>query len=95
MLESHLLFLVNKNVFDNIVFILRAKLSIAPNAKQDHRALGIIDNLAKRIKTILTKTFLVNKNQRWIDKIQNIINIYNNTSHISLDGLTPTQALKP
>ena len=65
------------------------------NAKQDHRVLGIIDNFAKRLKTILTKTFLVNKNKRWIDKIDNVVNIYNNTPHISLDGLTPSQALKP
>ena len=51
--------------------------------------------MARRIKTILTKTFLASKNQRWIDKIQNIINICNNTPHMSLDGLTPAQALKP
>ena len=68
---------------------------LTPNAKQDHRALGVIDSMARRIKTILTKTILVSKNQRWIDKIQNIINIYNNTAHMSLDGLTPAQALKP
>ena len=65
------------------------------NAKQDHRALSIIDNFAKRIKTILTKTFLVNKNKKWINKIQKIIDIYNNTPHIALDGLTPQQALNP
>jgi len=65
------------------------------NAKQDHRTLGIIDNFSKRIKTILTKTFLVSNNKRWIDKIQNITNIYNNTANMSLDGLTPQQALKP
>ena len=65
------------------------------NAKQDHRALSIIDNFAKRIKTILTKTFLVSKNHRWLDKIQKIIGIYNNTPHIALGGLTPQQALNP
>ena len=51
--------------------------------------------MARRIKTILTKTFLLTKNQRWLDKIQKIIDIYNNTTHIALDGLTPQQALNP
>jgi hypothetical protein len=71
------------------------RMVLTMNAKQDHRALSIIDNFAKRIKTILTKTFLVSNNKRWIDKLQNIINIYNNTAHMSLDGLTQQQALKP
>ena len=46
-------------------------------------------------KNNINKTFLVNRNHRWLDKIANIVHIYNNTPHISLDGLTPSQALKP
>ena len=81
------------NIFEK--YLDDNNILLTPNAKQDHRALSIIDNFAKRIKTILTKTFLVSKNKRWLDKIDNIINIYNNTPHIALEGLTPSQALKP
>ena len=65
------------------------------NAHKDHRVLGIIDNFAKRLKTILTKTFLFNKSTRWVDIIDNIINIYNKTPHDALDGLSPYQAMRP
>ena len=81
------------NIFEK--YLDDNNILLTPNAKQDHHALGIIDSMARRIKTILTKTFLVNKNQRWLNKIQKIIDIYNNTPHIALDGLTPQQALNP
>ena len=81
------------NIFDK--YLEDNNMILTMNAKQDHRVLGIIDNFAKRIKTILSKTFLVNKNKRWIDKIDNVVNIYNNTPHLAIDGLTPSQALKP
>jgi hypothetical protein len=61
------------NIFEK--YLDDNNILLTMNAKQDHHALGIIDSMARRIKTILTKTFLVNKNQRWIDKIQNIVNI--------------------
>ena len=81
------------NIFEK--YLDDNSMVLTMNAKQDHRTLGIIDNCSKRIKTILTKTFLVSNDKRWLDQIQNIINIYNNTAHMSLDGLTPKQALKP
>ena len=65
------------------------------NASNDHKVLGIIDNLSKRLKEILKKTFLLNKSTNWINHIDNIIKIYNNTKHSSLNGLTPEQAMKP
>ena len=94
----HLILSDNEGSFQSNIFekyLDDNSMVLTPNAKQDHRALGIIDNFAKRIKTILTKTFLVSKNQRWVNKIQRIIDIYNNTPHIALDGLTPQQALNP
>lgn len=65
------------------------------NAHKDHRVLGIIDVFARNLKIILTKTFLFNKSTRWVDIIDNIVNIYNNTPHTALDGLTPNQAMMP
>ena len=84
---------LQSNIFDK--YLEDNNMILTMNAKQDHRVLGIIHNFAKRIKTILSKTFLVNKNKRWIDKIDNVVNIYNNTPHLAIDGLTPSQALKP
>ena len=88
----------NEGSFQSTIFekyLEDNNMVLTMNAKHDHRVLGIIDNLARRIKTILTKTFLFNKNKRWVDKIDHIINIYNKTPNLSLDGLSPAQALKP
>ena len=94
----HLILSDNEGSFQSNIFekyLDDNSMVLNMNAKHDHRALGIIDNFAKRIKTILTKTFLLTKNYRWLNKIDKIIDIYNNTAHIALDGLTPQQALNP
>ena len=64
------------------------------NTVGDHHALGIIDNFAKRLKFIFSKKFIKNKNTRWINKLDGVINIYNNVAHSSLGGLTPNEATK-
>ena len=54
-------------------------ISIKQNPTDDYvnyQLKRFVDNLSKRIKTILTKTFLVSNNKRSIDKSQNIIDIY-------------------
>ena len=43
----------------------------------------------------MKKSFLFNKTTRWVDIIDNVIKIYNNTPHSALNGLTPEQALQP
>jgi hypothetical protein len=62
------------------------------NIKDDHFALGIIDNFAKRLKLIFAKKFLKYKTKNWIQYLNEIIKSYNNSSHSSLDGLTPNEA---
>jgi hypothetical protein len=42
----------------------KLQIPLNVNAISDHHALGIIDNFAKRIKTILTAMFLKNKNTK-------------------------------
>jgi hypothetical protein len=64
-------------------------------ARDDHRALGIIDRYALTLKVILSKLFLINKNTKWIDDIDTIIDRYNKTPHSSLDKLTPNEATDP
>ena len=59
------------------------------NVKGDHNTLGIIDNFAKRLKTIFTKIFIKNKSTNWIDYLDKIIYNYNHQPHSALEGLTP------
>lgn len=65
------------------------------NVVGDHNALGVIDNFARRIKTITSKLFLNNDDLNWISHIDKIIRVYNNTEHKSLDNLTPNEASLP
>ena len=64
-------------------------------ARDDHRALGIIDRYALNIKTTLSKLFLRNNNTNWIDYIYKIVDKYNNTPHSSIANLTPKEATDP
>jgi len=64
-------------------------------ARDDHRALGIIDRFALTIKTTLSKLFLRNDNTNWIDYITKIVDKYNNTPHSSIANLTPKEATDP
>jgi hypothetical protein len=50
------------NIFEK--YLDDNNMVLTMNAKQDHRTLGIIDSMARRIKTILTKTCLITKNHR-------------------------------
>ena len=73
--------------------ISREHIALNLNALNDHRALGIIDNFARRLKFILTKTFLHNKTTKWINRIEHIIRIYNNTQHSALNDVAPNDAV--
>lgn len=64
-------FLEKNNIFHDVVI-----------ARNDHKALGIIDRFALNIKTTLSKLFLRNDNIKWLDFIDDIIDNYNNTPHI-------------
>ena len=64
-------------------------------ARDDHRALGIIDRFALTIKTTLSKLFHRNDNTNWIDYITKIVDKYNNTPHSSIANLTPNEATDP
>ena len=60
----------------------------------DHHALGIIDRFARTLKIILSKIFIRTKSTRWIDKIENVVNVYNKTPHSGILDLTPNDANK-
>ena len=58
----------------------------------DHNALGIIDRFARTLKTILSHKFINEQNHYWINDIQEIINVYNDSPNRGLLNLTPNQA---
>ena len=60
----------------------------------DHHAMGIIDNFARRITLIFEKFFIKNKNHKWVQKLQSVISTYNSTAHSSIANLTPNDAGK-
>ena len=70
------------------------RIALNQNVVGDHHALGIIDNFARRIKTILNTYFLTNKTTNWVDIIQKVVDNYNKAIHIALDGLSPNQATR-
>lgn len=63
------------------------------NTLEDHNALGIIDNFAKRIKTTLGKVFIKNDTTRWIDYLDKIVSSYNKTPHSSLYDIAPNDVM--
>jgi len=63
--------------------------------KGDHASLGIIDRFARTLKTILHKRFIKNGTTNWIDPLPSIINKYNNSPHVALDGIKPNDAETP
>ena len=68
------------------------KIILNTNALRDHHAMGIIDNFAFRIKNILTKGFLNDKNVEWLTKIQGIVDQYNKDGTAGIGGIAPNEA---
>ena len=76
--------------FNNI--LNKYDIIINENVIGDHNALGIIDRFARTFKTILSHKFINEQNHHWINDIQEIINIYNDSPNRGLLNLTPNQA---
>lgn len=65
-------------------------------AKNDHinklgDKLGIIDRLTRTLKLLISKKVLETGNKRWTTYLNEIIDLYNNTPHASLNNKTPRQ----
>ena len=58
----------------------------------DHASLGLIDRVARTLKTILHKKFMIHKSTNWIDALPTIVENYNNTPHVAIDDITPNKA---
>ena len=70
------------------------KIALSQNVVGDHHALGIIDSFARKVKTALNTYFLMHSTTNWVNVIQLIIERYNKSIHIALDGITPNQAAR-
>jgi hypothetical protein len=68
------------------------QITLNTNAHSDHRALGIIDNFAKRIKQTLTRRFGDQGSVKWTPIIQEVVSNYNKMDAQALDGIAPNEA---
>jgi len=73
----------------------RKRIAFNVNTINDHHSLGIIDSFAKRLKMIIAKTMLKNKDKNWVSHIQAIITKYNNMKLPALKDIKPNQATEP
>jgi len=65
---------------------------------EDHfskgNALGIVDRATKTIKTMIRNYILTHDTTRFIDKLQDLVDNYNDTPHSSLNNKTPDDVYK-
>ena len=61
----------------------------------DHASLGLIDRVARTLKTILHKRFLIFQTTNWVDVLPTIVEQYNNSPHVAIDDIKPNDATLP
>ena len=76
--------------FNNI--LNKYDIILNENVIGDHNGLGIIDRFARTLKTIWSHKCINEQNHIWINDIQEIINIYNDSQNRGLLNLTPNEA---
>ena len=76
--------------FENL--LTAHNIILDPNALNDHHALGIIDNFAKRIKLTFAKIFIKKKTKDWKNHLYQVISKYNESDHTSIDNIKPNEA---
>ena len=74
-------------------YLDKHKILLFPNVKDDHFALGIIDNMAKRLKLTFGKIFLKTRSKNWIDYLNRVVKNYNDSPNRSLNGLSPNEVM--
>ena len=58
----------------------------------DQHSLGVVDRFALTLKRILSKQREIMKSPNWVNSLDKIISIHNNTAHNALHNLTPNEA---
>ena len=69
----------------------KKRIAFNVNTINDHHSLGIIDSFAKRLKLIIAKTIIKNKDKTWINNLQPIITKYDNMKLPALKDVKPNQ----
>ena len=69
-------------------------IAFTMNALKDHKALGIIDNFAKVMKSSLNKFMEDDKTYKWTDYFQTVIDNYNKGTHTSIGNNRPDDVKK-
>ncbi len=54
---------------------------LEPVKLNDHNALGVIDNVAKNLKRVLSKEFLENKSTEWVSILGSLNNTITHHTH--------------
>jgi len=72
-------------------FLDGKQIAMQTNALKDHQAMSVIDNFEKRIKSVMNKMILRHNVATWYDKIQKIVDIYNNTAHSAVLDVKPDE----
>ena len=70
------------------------QIAFTMNALKDHKALGIIDNFAKVMKSSLNKFMEDDKTYKWTDYFQTVIDNYNKGTHTSIGNNRPDDVKK-
>ncbi len=70
------------------------EIAFTMNALKDHKALGIIDNFAKVMKSSLNKFMEDDKTYKWTDYYQTVIDNYNKGTHASIGNNRPDDVKK-
>ena len=76
------------------LLLKKHNIALNVNSLHDHHALGIIDNFARRLKTIITTIFLKSKTTKWTDRLADILRVYNDTEHSSINNYKPKEVEK-
>jgi transposase InsO family protein len=70
------------------------QIAFTMNALKDHKALGIIDNFARVMKSALNKFMEDDKTYKWMDYYQTVIDNYNKGTHSSIGNNRPDDVKK-
>ena len=68
-------------------------IAFTMNSLQDHKALGIIDNFARVMKSALNKFMEDDKTYKWTDYFQKVIDNYNQGRHTSIGDNKPNDVM--
>jgi len=83
-----------KEFYNRTMEALLTKLGIIHFSTYSNTKGAIVERVIRTIRSRLTRLWSINGNYNWIDFIQEVVEGYNNTKHLSI-GMTPVEAQNP